>query len=121
MDLKLTDKVALVTGGTHGVGLSVALALGREGCRVAVCSRTQERIEEALKLLKKENIPCRGVRCDVTVASDIARAVKETADAWGTIHILVNNVGGGGRWGQEIVEETAEDVWKDVYEKNVSS
>ena len=39
-------------------------------------------------------------------------------DSWGTIHILVNNVGGGGRWGSSNVEETSEDVWTDVYNKN---
>ena len=59
-----------------------------------------------------------GITADVLVPEDIDRTVKLVTDTWGTIHILVNNVGGGGRWGGEIVEDTPEQVWLDVYRKN---
>ena len=47
--------------------------------------------------------------------------MKTVTAKWGTIHILINNVGGGGRWGSEIVEETKEEVWLEVYNKNALS
>lgn len=50
--------------------------------------------------------------------ANIERVMKTVIDSWGTIHILINNVGGGGRWGSPIIEQTSEDVWLDVYNKN---
>lgn len=119
MDLKIKGKYALVTGGTHGIGRSIALELADEGCNIAVCSRNRQRVEETLSELKKKGIDSLGIQADVTVEADIKRVMKSIIDKWGTIHILINNVGGGGRWGSDIVEETDEKVWLDVYNKNV--
>ncbi|MFH0732092.1 MAG: SDR family oxidoreductase [Candidatus Omnitrophota bacterium] len=118
MDLKIKGKYALVTGGTHGIGRSIALALADEGCNVAVCSRNEERIEKTTLELKVKNVDCLGIKADVMIETDIKRVVEAIIKKWGTIHILVNNVGGGGRWGSEIVEETPEQVWTDVFNKN---
>ena len=118
MDLGLKGKYALVTGGTHGIGLAIALTLADEGCNVAVCSRNQERVARAVADLKARGVEAIGVSADVLISSDIERVMKTVIDSWGTIHILVNNVGGGGRWGSPIVEETPEEVWIDVYNKN---
>jgi len=118
MDLGIRGKYALVTGGSHGIGLSIALALADEGCNVAVCSRNQERIEKAVSELKAKGIDYLGIKADVTIKSDITRVMKSIIGKWGTIHILINNVGGGGRWGSEIVEETEEKVWLEVFDKN---
>ena len=118
MDLGLQGKYALVTGGSHGIGLAIAERLGAEGVRVAVCSRTDERLAEAVAGIKARGVQALGIRADVLVPGDIDRVVKTMIDEWGTIHILVNNVGGGGRWGSDVIEDTAEEVWRDVYEKN---
>jgi len=118
MDLGLQGKYALVTGGTHGIGRSIALALAEEGCNVAICARNKERIEETMAELKATGIQSIGIPADVMIPADIERVMKTIIDSWSTIHILVNNVGGGGRWGSDVVEETAEDVWLDVYNKN---
>lgn len=118
MDLGIVGKNAVVTGGTHGIGLATAIALVHEGCHVAVCSRTSERVESALNELRKEKIECIGMQADVLNPEDIRKFCKSVIDKWGTIHILINNIGGGGRWGSDIVEETSEDVWVDVYNKN---
>ena len=118
MDLGIKGKFALVTGGSHGIGRSIALALAREGCNVAICGRNKERIEETVEELKREGVKTLGISADVMILADIERVIKNVLDSWGTIHILVNNVGGGGRWGSEKVEETSEDVWLDVYNKN---
>src|SRR2546426_513749 len=118
MNLGIQDKAALVTGGSHGIGLATARALAREGCRVAICARDADRVNEAVRNLKSCGVAALGVTADVLNRADIERVVKTVIEAWGTIHILVNNVGGGGRWGSPIVEETSEDVWIDVYNKN---
>lgn len=118
MDLGLKGKYALITGGSHGIGRSTALAFAEEGCNVAICSRTEERINQTLSLLKDKGVDCIGIPADVLNESDIKKVMKTVIDRWGTLHILVNNVGGGGRWGKEIVEDTDENVWVDVYNKN---
>ncbi len=118
MDLGLTGKFALVTGGSHGIGLAIAERLASEGANVAICSRTGERLTAAVERIKARGVQALGIRADVLVPGDIVRVVKTMTDEWGTIHILVNNVGGGGRWGSVVLEDTAEEVWRDVYEKN---
>ncbi len=118
MNLNIKGKYALVTGGTHGIGRSIALALANEGCNVAVCSRDKERVERTVSELKALGVETMGVVADVTITENIERVVKKIIDSWGTIHILINNVGGGGRWGSPVVEETPENIWLDVYNKN---
>jgi len=118
MDLNLKGKYALVTGGSHGIGRSIALALAEEGCNVAICARKKDWIEQTVAELKAKGVESMGISADVLIPEDIDPVMKAVIDSWGTIHILVNNVGGGGRWGSPIVEETSEQVWLDVYNKN---
>ncbi len=118
MDLGLKGKYALVTGGSHGIGRSIALALAEEGCNVAICARKKDWIEQTVAELKAKGVKNMGISADVLIPEDINPVMKAVIDSWGTIHILVNNVGGGGRWGSPIVEETSEQVWLDVYNKN---
>ena len=118
MDLGLTNKFALITGGSHGIGLGTAQALADEGCNVAICARSDDRLSEAVSDLKARGVDALGIQADVLVPADIERVVSSVIGAWGTVHILVNNVGGGGRWGSPVIEETPEQVWTDVYAKN---
>jgi 3-oxoacyl-[acyl-carrier protein] reductase len=118
MDLGIRGKYALITGGTHGIGLAIARALAEEGCHVAVCARNQERISQTVEELKAMRVYTIGVTADVLQPLDIEKVMKTIIDEWGTLHILVNNVGGGGRWGSDSVEDTPEQVWVDVYNKN---
>lgn len=118
MDLGIKGKYALVTGGSYGIGRSIALALAEEGCNVAICARNKDRIEETVTELKAQGIQSIGISADVMNLEDIERIMKTIIDSWGTIHILVNNAGGGGRWGSTAVEETPEDVWLEVYNIN---
>ena len=111
MDLNLRNKFALVTGGTHGIGRAVAMGLADEGCNVAICARNKDRMGKTVSELKAKGVDSIGISADVMIKSDIENVMKTVIARWGTIHILINNVGGGGRWGSEIVEETKEDVW----------
>lgn len=119
MDLKLKGKCALITGGSHGIGRSIAVSLAEEGCKVAICARNKDRLSKVVKELKTKSKEVIGISADVMVPEDIERVVDFIIRSWGTVHILVNNVGGGGRWGAENIEETQEQVWLDVYNKNV--
>jgi len=118
MNLNIKGKYALVTGGSHGIGLAIARALAEEGCNVAICARNQERISRTLTELQKIGVQAIGVQADVLQPSSIESVIKAIIYNWGTLHILVNNVGGGGRWGTDSIEDTPEQVWVDVYNKN---
>lgn len=118
MDLGIRGKYALVTGGSHGIGKAIALAFADEGCNVAVCARDKKRLDETVKEIKAKSVEGIGIPADVMIPADIEKTVQNIIKTWGTLHILVNNVGGGGRWGREVVEDTLEEVWMDVYTKN---
>ncbi len=95
MDLGLKDKTALVAAASRGLGRAAALALSREGARVAVCSRTEKTIKKAAENIARatggEVLP---VVCDVTDKSQIQTLVREVVDTFGGIDVLVTNAGG---------------------------
>ncbi|MCH7699582.1 MAG: SDR family oxidoreductase [Chloroflexi bacterium] len=111
MDLGLTDKVAIVTGGSRGIGRSIALALAEEHCRVAICARTEEPLRAAEAELAKHT-DALGIVADVTQADDVDRLVQETVDRFGRLDILVNNAGVRG-------SDDTDDVWNAIYESNL--
>jgi 3-oxoacyl-[acyl-carrier protein] reductase len=95
MDLGLQDKIALVTGASRGLGYAVALGLAREGCRVAINSREQSRIQAAAeKLARETGSPVVGLAGDVTDPSTPSLLVEETVKDFGGLDILVCNAGG---------------------------
>ncbi|MFH1484920.1 MAG: SDR family oxidoreductase [Chloroflexota bacterium] len=118
MDLGLKGKYALVTGGSHGIGRAIALALAEEGCNVAVCSRGSQHLFGVEKEMLAKGVDARGLPCDVLWAEDIERVLAEIKGMWGRLDILVNNIGGGGRWGSTVLD-TPEKTWAEVYEKNM--
>jgi len=121
MNLGIKDKYALVTGGTHGIGKAIALELADERCNVAVCARTPSGLREIEKEIESKGVNCLVIQADVTIKEDVNRVFNKIIKKWGSLHILINNVGGGGRWGKEDIIATNEKVWQEVYEKNVMS
>lgn len=118
MNLNLKNKYALVTGGSHGIGKAIALSLASEGCNVAICARNIENLTKTISALEAIGIRAIAVRADVTLDNDIDNVMQTIQDNFGVLDILINNVGGGGRWGNSIPEETEESVWNEVYAKN---
>ena len=117
MDLGLKGKNALITGGSRGIGLAITHALSEEGCNVAICARHSEHLVKTAVSLKRKSVDVLPLLGDALSSSDIERVVGTVIRRWGVIGILVNNVGGGGRWGSTF-EDTEEQVWTDVYNKN---
>lgn len=95
----LKGQTAIVTGGGTGMGAAIARALAREGVRVVICGRRVEPLERTVTAIKEAGGEALAVRADVADEQDVERLVRVTTDAYGTVHILVNNagIGGGGR------------------------
>ena len=94
MDLGLTGKIALVTGGSRGLGRESALSLAREGASVAICGRTKNVLEATVKEIKETGSTCVGIVADVSNTGKIGDLHTAVAEALGPIDILVNNAGG---------------------------
>lgn len=114
-DLGLEGKRALITGGTHGIGRAIAGLLCTQGCRIAVCSRSEERLADVRHRFPRGTL---ALPANVEMTGQIVGVTQIIDAEWGGIDILVNNVGGGGRWGLEIAEDTDDEVWEGVYQKN---
>ena len=91
--MRLNNKVALITGGTSGIGEATALLFAREGARVAIAGRNSERGAAVAGGIKAAGGEAIFLRADVSQASDCQRVVDETVRAFGCIDILFNNAG----------------------------
>jgi len=106
MDLGLAGKTALVTGGGRGIGRAIALALAREGVRVAIASRDPEQATlDELQALQPDST---GLRADVSREADGVRMVAETLAHFGQLDLFVNNA--GAHWHEPVTRLTARNV-----------
>lgn len=106
MDLGLAGKVALVTGGSRGIGRMTALTLAREGCHVAICARGEDTLNDTLSELRALSADAWAATADVTDSEDVTRFVSEAAGRFGSVDIVVCNVGGS--FGGSTLEATDE-------------
>jgi len=119
MELGLSGKVVLVTGSSKGIGRSIAAAFAREGCKVVINGRGGAELESAAAEMRKAKGTVHTVAADVMEASGAKRVVEETVREFGTIHVLVNNAGGVGRFAP--FEVLTDEEWIDVFKLNVLS
>jgi 3-oxoacyl-[acyl-carrier protein] reductase len=117
MDLRLTGKVALVTGSSRGIGFATAKAFAAEGCRLVLTARSAEHLGEAEAGLRASGADVASHIADVGNPDDAAGLVEAAARAYGGIDILVNNVGGGG--GGARIADSTDDDWRGAMERNL--
>jgi NAD(P)-dependent dehydrogenase (short-subunit alcohol dehydrogenase family) len=115
----ITGKVALVTGGSRGLGLQIAEALGEMGASVALTARKADELDQAARHLKaKLGVTAVPLVCDMSDAAAIAPAVERAIGALGPIDILVNNA--GTTWGAATVDHPLE-AWQKVINLNLTA
>jgi 3-oxoacyl-[acyl-carrier protein] reductase len=112
MDLGLTDKIAIVTGSSRGLGLASARALVAEGCKVCLCARGEERLAEAaveVEAVARKPGMVVAVQADVSTVAGVERVIDRTVETFGGVDIVVNNVGKAG--GADLLD-TSDAEWQ---------
>jgi NAD(P)-dependent dehydrogenase (short-subunit alcohol dehydrogenase family) len=94
MEISLSGRSAIVTGGSKGIGFAVATRFAQSGADVAIVARSRDTLDEAVKAIKsKAKARVIGVQADVGVAADLVRVYDEVMKAFGKVDIVVNNAG----------------------------
>lgn len=122
MDLQLADRTAIVVASSGGIGYAIAKRFLEEGANVTVCSRSEERIEEAAAELRRE-VGVEGdrvlpVQCDLTSPDQINQLVSQTVETFGGVDVQVNNHGGPPA---VTFDEATDEQWDESYEGVISS
>jgi len=118
MDLGLKDKVAIVTGASRGIGKGIALGLAREGCKLAICARNAEPLQQAANEMRAEGADVLDLALDITEPGAADTLVQKTLDQFGRIDVLVNNVGGNRRGA---FDSLSDQDWEDILQLNLMS
>jgi len=117
MDLELTDKVAVITGGTAGIGRAVADGLAAEGVHVVLCARDAAETEAAAQQIRDAfGVDARGVRADVTDPDDLDRLVEAVEETFGGADLLINNAGTGTH---ETILDAPDAKWQQYWDLHV--
>lgn len=114
--MNLQNAIAVVTGGTEGIGYAIAHALGQRGSSVAICSRSESKVKSALKTLAGGGVQAVGTACDVTDPKSVAAFADFVRSALGRPRVLVNNAGIG-RFAQ--LEQLSLEDWDAVIATNL--
>jgi gluconate 5-dehydrogenase len=116
--LDLGGKVAVVTGGSRGIGLQMAEGLGEMGARVAITARKQAELDEARAHLMGMGIECLTIAGDLAALASIPGIVDAVLARWGQVDVLVNNA--GTNWAAP-AEEYPDDGWRKVMSLNIDA
>lgn len=114
--MRLEGKVALITGGTSGIGSATAMRFAREGAVVAITGRNAESGEQVVQTIVDDGGQAMFIRSDVRFAEDCRQAVKQTLDRFGKIDVLFNNAG---VFHPRSVVECTEEEWDDTIDSSL--
>lgn len=115
---RLKDKVAVVTGSTSGIGIAIAKLYAKEGAKVIVCGRRKERGEEVVEEIRKEGGDAAYHYMDLMDPDSIETLMKDTAEKYGRIDVLVNNAANASPKDGRVDEVTLEQ-WDDIFDGNL--
>ncbi|MEZ5557955.1 MAG: glucose 1-dehydrogenase [Pseudomonadales bacterium] len=110
MDLGLKGRNVIVTGGSRGIGRSIALAFADEGANVAICARSQEALSATAQELERRGVEVHASTCDVGDKDSLEAFLERAHEALGGVHVLVNNASGFGTSDDEAGWKTSFDV-----------
>ena len=113
----LTGRVAIVTGGSRGLGLEMAAGLAEAGASLMLCARREEWLTPAIADLRGRGFTVDGMTCDVSNTADVQAVVDQTITAYGRLDILVNNA--GVTWAAP-AEDMPLDKWRKVIDTNLT-
>jgi NAD(P)-dependent dehydrogenase (short-subunit alcohol dehydrogenase family) len=117
MDLGLRDKVAVITGGSIGIGLAVAEGLAAEGAHVVMAARDGDRLRAAAdRIAQEKGVRTRAVACDVATAAGCAALVAAAESDFGGADILINNAGTGSN---ETIQTASDEKWQYYWDLHV--
>jgi len=116
--LDLSGKTAIVTGGSRGIGLQMAIALGEMGAKVALTARKQHELDESRAELERAGIECHTIASDLAKFETIPGVVRSVLERWGQIDILVNNA--GCNWAAP-AEDYPDEGWRKVMSLNIDA
>ena len=117
--MKLKNRIAIVTGAARGIGFATSERLGQDGATVVMTDIDVVNLGTAVGQLGDKNLNVLGIKCDVSIRSDVESMVQETESKYGRIDILVNNAGIGGRAAP--IEDVTDDDWEVMMAINLRS
>jgi len=117
MQLELKDKIAVISGGSIGIGLAVAKGLAAEGVHLALCARNDERLQKEANAIRDEfDVNVYAKSCDVSKATDIEEFLQSIESEFGGADILINNAGTGSN---EKIISAADEDWQYYWDLHV--
>ena len=118
MEINLNNKVAVITGGTEGIGYATAEVFAKEGACVAICSRNPEKVEKAVKQFADMGLDVYGEAVDVSDREKLFAFADNTEKKYGGIDVWVSNAG---ILHEKSIIETTEEMWRKILEVNLNS
>ena len=115
--MRLTDRVAIVTGSTRGIGLAIATTLARAGAKVVISSRKVEHVDAVVKLLRDEGLAAVGIAAHMGRASDAHALAAQTVAHFGGIDIIINNAATNPIFGP--LQQTSDEAFEKIFNVNV--
>jgi NAD(P)-dependent dehydrogenase (short-subunit alcohol dehydrogenase family) len=113
----LQNNVAIVTGGSRGIGLAISEKLAEMGCEVVITARKRDELEKAAQSIRKTGGKCEGVLCDVSSLSDVQQLADKIGDRRKKLKIVINNAGIGGF--SSPLHETDPETWDKMINTNL--
>ncbi|MXO89899.1 SDR family NAD(P)-dependent oxidoreductase [Pontixanthobacter aquaemixtae] len=116
---KLTGRVAIVTGGSRGIGKAISEKLAKEGARIVIAATTLDVAEEATGAINAAGGEAIAMQTDVTDFGSVKQTVEQTINTFGRVDILVNNAGGSARGKMSLFCDSEEETWRHVLDTNM--